>query len=186
METTASPAGPRRHCTVATALLCCFTTGCVSIPNTYAPPVQRKPLTGPDPGSLKAYVRMNESGAEAHLLKDVNTYVEGAGYRWTKQNPTLEFQPAHAVGEKLRLDFGLHSEVLQKTGPITLTISINGKVFDRATFDREGEHHYEKPVPPEYLTPGASAIVAISLDKVLDTPDGNKLGLILTGAGFTE
>lgn len=158
--------------------------GCVRIPDTYAPPIQRQPLTGPDPSSLRPYVRMNESGAEAHLVRDVSLNVEGSGFRWTRQNPTLLFQPRSAAGLKLKLEFTLHPEVVSKIGPVTLTISINNKLFDTVTYGKPGAYHYEKPVPPGYLTPDSPAFVSIALDKTLDTPDGNKLGLVLNGAGF--
>lgn len=160
--------------------------GCTSIPTTYAPPIQRKPLTGQDPSSLRAFVRMNEAGAEAHLLKDVNPFVEGGGFRWTQQRPTFQFMPSSSAGQTFKLDFALHSEVIKKTGPITLSILINGKPFDRVTYTKDGEQHYEKRVPPGLLTRGSPTIVTVELDKVLDTPDGNKLGLILTGAGFLD
>lgn len=160
--------------------------GCTGIPDTYAPPVQRKPLTGVDPGSLRAFVRVNESGAEAHFLKDVNLFLEGGHFRWTQQQPTFQFQVPQRPGMKLKVDFALHSAVLEKTGPITITYLINGKQFDRVRYTKDGEQHYEKPVPPALLSAGAPTIVTLSLDKVLQTPDGNKLGLILTAAGFVE
>jgi hypothetical protein len=169
---------------VALAASTLMTFGCVSIPDTYAPPVQRKPLAGPDPSSLRPYVRMNDSGAEAHLIRDVNLNVEGSGFRWTKQNPTFIFQPRSADGQKLKLDFTLHPEVVTKIGAITLTILINNKLFDKITYGSAGVYHYEKAVPPGYLVKDGPAFVGIELDKVLDTPDGNKLGLVLNGAGF--
>jgi hypothetical protein len=161
-----------------------ITFGCVSIPDTYAPPVQRRPLTGPDPSSLRPYVRMNDSGAEAHLIRDVNLNVEGAGFRWTKQNPTFIFQPRSAESQKLKLDFTIHPEVITKIGAMTLSISINNKLFDKVTYASPGEYHYEKAVSPGYLVKDSPAFVGIELDKVLNTPDGNKLGLVLNGAGF--
>lgn len=167
-------------------LLLLIAAGCSSMPDTYAPPAQRKPLTGQDRGSLRAFVRVNEVGAEAHFLKDVSLFLEGGHFRWTKQRPTLQFLVPHRSGMKLKVDFGLHSEVLNKVGPITITYYINGRQFDQVRYEKDGEHHYEKPVPLDFLSMDAPTIVTMSLDKVLDTPDGNKLGMILTGAGFVE
>jgi hypothetical protein len=160
--------------------------GCTKIPDTYAPPVQRQPLTGQDPSGLRPFIRMNEPGVDAHLIKDVGPFLEGGTFRWTQQNPTLQFQLPPRTGWKLRFDFSLHSTVLKQTGPITITYFVNGKKLDEVRYEKDGEQHFEKAVPAGWLSSGSATVVAAKLDKVMEAADHNKLGLILTGAGFVE
>jgi len=182
-----SDSKPMNMCRAAVALLVLMlATGCARIPDTFSPPEQRQPVTGEEPSGLRNFVRVNEPGADAHFLKDINTFVEGGHFRWTQQNPTFQFQLAPRPSWKLKVDFALHSAVLSKTGPITITYFINGRKFDQATYAKDGEQHYEKLVPASSLSTGSPTLVSLQLDKVLETPDHNKLGLILTAAGFVE
>ncbi len=128
---------------------------------------------------------MNEPGAEAHLLNDIRG-LEAGSFRWTRQQPTLQFQVTSTRNQRLKFDFALNSNVLAKTGPITVSYFVNGNLLERVTYTKDGEQHYEKRVPARFLSTDSPVIVSAELDKVMETPDGGKLGLVLTGAGFVE
>jgi|HigsolmetaAR201D_1030396.scaffolds.fasta_scaffold42846_2 hypothetical protein len=168
-------------------VLCLAATGCTALPESYAPPIQRRPITALDPNSLSEFVYMNQTNAEAHLLLDVSKHLEGNSWRWTQKKPTFRFQLQSVNGRKFRLDFRLHETILEQTGPLTITVSVDGNVLGRETYRNAGEYRFEKPVPPEWLSLDRAVIVAVELDKVWVSPtDGATLGLILTGAGFIE
>jgi len=170
----------------AAVLLLLLAVGCTKIPDSYAPPVQRKPLTAQDPSGLRSFIRMSEPNVDAHLIKDVGPFLEGGAFRWTQQNPTLQFQLPPRTGWKLRFDFALHSLVLNQTGPVTISYFVNGKKLDEVRYEKDGEQHFEKAVPSDWLSSDGPTLAAAKLDKVMETADHNKLGLILTGAGFVE
>ncbi|MDX2152423.1 MAG: hypothetical protein SFV54_16915 [Bryobacteraceae bacterium] len=161
-------------------------TGCVSIPDTYAPPMQRKPVTGPEPSSLREFVRVDEPGAEVHFLRDVSQHVEAGRFRWTQQKPTFQFQLKDRLHRKLRLEFHLHSDVLKATGPLSIKYLVNGRPLESVAYNKDGAHVYEKAVPLNWITTDSPTIVTAELSGTLKTPDGNSLGLILTAAGFVE
>ncbi|HBY58657.1 MAG TPA: hypothetical protein DEH78_02470 [Solibacterales bacterium] len=174
----------RLFCCIAFSLLAL--TGCVSIPDTYAPPMQRKPVTGPEPSSLREFVRVDEPAAEVHFLRDISPHVEAGRFRWTQQKPTFQFQLKDISHRKLRLEFHLHSDVLKATGPLTIKYSVNGRPLESVTYTKDGAQIFEKLVPLNWLTVDSPTVVTANLSGTLKTPDGNSLGLILTAAGFLE
>ena len=54
---------------------------CVTIPDSYAPPIQRKALDGIEPSAGKAFVRMGEAAASNYIVGDINESIEGGGWR---------------------------------------------------------------------------------------------------------
>lgn len=161
-------------------------TGCVNIPDTYAPPVQRHPVSGPDTSRLKHFIAMNDPAAEDHFLQDVGPLEAGA-WRWTRQNPMLRFVLPTTQSLKFVADFSISSDTMKETGPLTIAYFVNAHQLDSVRYDKPGEQHFEKPVNAEWLAEGQDIIVKLALDKVYVAPvDGVKLGVTLVRAGFTE
>ena len=85
------------------------------------------------------------------------------------------------------MDFSLPERTFRETGPVTLTIRMNGALFVRQRFDHAGAQHYLRAVPPELLRPNAENRVSIDPDPVwVSKADGGRLGFILSRAGFTD
>jgi hypothetical protein len=85
------------------------------------------------------------------------------------------------------MDFSLPERTFRETGPVTLTLTINGKLFDRARFDTPGQLHYSHPAAPEFLNLHGENRVAIDPTPVwVSKADGGKLGFIISRAGFAE
>jgi len=161
-------------------------TGCVNIPDSYAPPVQRRPLAGPDTSRLKHFIAMNDPAAEDHFLEGVGPLEAGA-WRWTEQNPTLRFVLPQTRSLKFVADFSISSDTMKETGPVTISYFINGRKLDAVRYEAPGEQHFEKPVAPEWLAVGEDVVVKLAIDKVYVAPaDGKKLGVTLVRAGFAE
>lgn len=160
-------------------------SGCVTQPETYAPPMQRHAQTGPETGHLKHFIAMNDPFAEEHFLRDVRT-LEAGYFRWTGQKPLFHFVLSSTRRLKYAMDFGVSSETLKKTGPFTMSIFVNGRELGKATYDSGGDKHFEKPVPAEWLVKGGDTVVSVEFDKVYVADDGVKLGVTLVRCGFKD
>jgi hypothetical protein len=161
--------------------------GCVKIPSTYAPPMERKPVTGYGANSFGNIVSMSDASAPAHIVKDISPTVESGSWRWAFKRPEMRFAVTRARNVRLSLDLGLAKEAMDATGPVTLSYFVNGRLLEAVRYDQPGNKHYEKPVPADWLRTDAMNTVAIEIDKLFKSPqDGVQLGFILSRAGFIE
>ncbi len=156
------------------------------MPESYAPPVQRQPFESFRPYRIKRVVNMNDPDAPAHIVKDINSHAEGM-WRWTQQTPTVKVKVRSTENLKYTIDFSLPEVTFKDTGPVTLSFSVNGHLLSQVHYDKSGEYHYEKLIPPEWLTVDQDALLAAEIDKVwVSKEDGVKLGFILTRIGLTQ
>jgi hypothetical protein len=161
--------------------------GCTNIPDSYAPPIQRKPLTGPEQVAFGHFVDMNDPNAEAYLIQDISRTVEGGGFRWVYKRPELRFALSKSEHVRFVMDFAIPDVTMKQTGPVTVSFFINDKLLDKVRYDTPGEKHFEKPVPSGWLRTDTPTLVAAEIDKMYVAPeDGAKLGFVLTRAGFVE
>jgi len=159
--------------------------GCVGIQEAYAPPEQRKPLSVEDPSPLKAFIHMNDPWAPSHFIRDIGQELQGGTWRWTQQRPTMMFLVNSTKGQKFSSDFTIAELTLQQTGPVTISVTINDHLLDKATYAKSGYQHIEKEVPEAWLHAKAENIVVMEIDKLWVAPaDKATFGFILTTAGF--
>jgi hypothetical protein len=171
----------------AAFLLALGLAGCVSIPDTYAPPMERRPVTGYGSNSFGAVVSMSDPSAPAHIVKDISPSLESGAWRWTLQRPELRFTVSRVKDVRFVMDFAVAKTTFDSTGPVTISFYVNGKLLDKVRYDEPGNKHFEKPVPPEWLATDRMNTVAAEIDKMYVSPqDGNQLGFILSRAGFIE
>jgi hypothetical protein len=136
---------------------------------------------------LSYFVSMTNPNAGAYIVQGISTATEGSGYRWAFAHPVLRFLVPRIERPKFVLDFALVAQTFLVTGPLTLTISFNGRIFDRPRFDQPGQQHYEREVPAGFLHPDAINLVSIDPDKVYTAlEDGAKLSFPLARVGFAE
>jgi hypothetical protein len=160
--------------------------GCSNIPDSYAPPIQRKALTGADPSPIGTFVKLGDAAADAYIVHDVADSPEGSGWRWARKRPELRFFLDSTERLKFKADFAIVDATLKDTGPVTISIFVNGHLLDTVKCPDSGRRQFEKPVPPEFLHPHAVNFAALEVDKVwVSKTDGAVLGFILTSAGFT-
>ena len=175
---------PLRFLALAAALAL---AGCSREPDWYAPPIQRQPLVVSEPAFVGPYVYMGNPNADAYIVKDVAPASEGGAWRWTYRRPELQFYIGPAQQLKFVMEFAIVDRTFAETGPVTLTVFINGRPLDRFRYDKPGSYTIDKPVPAELLKADAINRVAIEPDKVWTArEDGAALGFILTSAGFRE
>lgn len=167
-------------------LLAMFATSCQTMPEPYAPPVQRQPFEDARAHRIARIVSMADSDAPAHFVRDIPPG-EPAAWKWTNQNPAVKLLLKTNQNLRYVIDFTVPEVTFKQTGPVALTFSVNGHVLDTVRYAAYGEYHFEKSVPPEWVDTQKEAIVEASIDKVFVAPgDGAKLGFILTRIGLTQ
>ena len=163
----------------------CFLVGCATIPDSYAPPVQRKPLTGADPSPVGRFVHLAETDADSYIVRDVTAAAEAGSWRWTRKRPELRFFLDSIEHEDFKADFSIADATFKDTGPVTISVFINGNLLDTVRYAEPGEKHFSKPVPEKFLHPKALNFAVLEIDKVwVSKTDGAQLGFILMRAGF--
>ena len=162
-------------------------TSCLRMDEWYAPPVPRKPMTGPVVSPVRHFVNMNDPHAEDYFVRDISDTLEGNAFRWTRQRPALRFVLQSTENLRFVMDFFLSPDNMKVTGPVTISYYINNHLLDRVRYEKPGVLHFEKPVNPEWLTAGTETLVVAELDKVYIAPaDKAVLGMVLTRAGFLD
>jgi len=129
---------------------------------------------------------MDDPHADQYLVRDFQDHGPGT-WRWAYSHPVMRFFVPDAPRLKFTVDLALPERTFRETGPVTLTLRLNGTVFGRHRCDQAGPQQFSQPVPNELLRRGAVNLVAIDPDPVwVSKADGGRLGFILSRAGFTE
>lgn len=175
-----------RRSSISASLLLALLSACNRLPETFPPPTQRVALFVPKAGALGHFVSMSDANADAYLVQGVADHGPGT-WRWTFDHPVLRFALPDIARVNFTLDFAIPERTMRETGPVTLTIRINGTVLDRPVWDQPGELHYAHAVPSGMLRPNAVNLVSIDPSPVwVSKADGGRLGFILSRAGFKE
>ena len=160
--------------------------GCTRIPDSYAPPIQRKSAEEVTNG-LSYYIQMDMPNATDHLVSDVLPELEGGHWRWALKNPVLRFRIPRTNGLKLRVDWSVVEDTFKDTGPVTVKFFVEDHLLGEQRADKPENFVFEKPVPEAWLTTDRPVLVKMELDKLWTSPtDGAKRGFILTKLGFVE
>jgi len=173
---------------MASALLASglFLAGCDRLPESYAPPEQRHPVEGYNPGPEAMMVEMSDPDASLHVVKDIYGPSDPS-WRWTAQNPTVRMLVLSTENLKFHADFAIWNDGFKTTGPVEIAYLVNNQVLDRVRYTTPGEKHFDKPVPADWLSPDAETTLAMSVDKVYIAPkDGMKFGVILVRLGLKQ
>ena len=174
----------RRLAIVCAAVLA--ETACQNMPEPFAPPVQRQPLADFRPYRASAVVDMSDGDATPHFVRDI-TSLAATTWRWTGKRPTVRVRMRSAENLRYTIDFAIAETTLLQTGPVTVTFLVNDRLLGRARCDHAGSQHFEKPVPPGWVTAGQDATVGAEVDKMWVSPEnGIELGLLLMRIGLTQ
>ncbi|MCC7154837.1 MAG: hypothetical protein IT161_09710 [Bryobacterales bacterium] len=161
--------------------------GCTKIETVYAPPIQRVPANEWAKGRLKPFITMDSPDAMDHVVEQVVPALESGLWRWTLQKPTFQFMLPETKGMKLRVDLTVPELTLKQTGPVTIQFFVQGRLLDRLTIDKPGDHRFLKPVPEDWLGTEMPVVVRLEIDKMWKSPvDGIERGFIVTRLGFAQ
>jgi hypothetical protein len=128
---------------------------------------------------------MGSPEADTYIVRDITDYVSGSAWRWTRKRPELRFFLDSIDHLKFSADFSVADATLKDTGPVTISVFINGHPLGSVKCADAGRKLFEKPVPAAFMRPKAVNFAALEIDKVwVSKTDGAVLGFILTTAGF--
>lgn len=169
------------------AITCLCLEACVSQPEIYAPPAQRKPL---DPEVLvrtKLMLEMSDPGIERYIVADIAKGQQASPWRWTAKRPTVRISLKSTSNLNFHIQFALPDATFKDTGPVTIAFLVNDRELDKVRYQTGGDKTFEKPVPPRMLKPMGENTLAAEIDKVWESKsDGQKLGFILVNIGLRQ
>jgi len=171
-----------RQATLLIVILLVALCSCACAPGSYPPPLQYEPSHGQDPPVLE----LGFSNPYVKILGGMIDNPDAKGPRWTRAHPRFSFQLNRTDGLDFYMHFGVHDKTFAGTGPVTLTIRINGEVIDRPRFETPGVREYAHPVAERLLQLRNPVEVAIDVDPVWVTEDKEALGIVLFAIGFAE
>jgi hypothetical protein len=124
--------------------------------------------------------------AADYVVKDIDLSSGIFDRRWTRAHPELRFFLNSTEGQKFVAVVILEQFVLERTGPVSFTVWINGNRLETYHLEKSQETRVEKPVPASWLKTGEATRVVLEPDKVFTGDDGVKIGFSLYRAGFVE
>lgn len=168
-----------RRLTVSFSLLLLILTGCK----------KSEPVQYVEEGSsqLATAVNVSDPKAAVQLLRGFHD-IEQNAWRWTAGKFSVALRApgsASVSGAKLFVQFTLPDAVLAKIPSTSLSATIAGKQLEPQTFDKAGEHRYERMVSADLLQ-GEVINIDFSLAKFLEAgvADQRELGIIVTTIGL--
>jgi len=161
--------------------------GCVNIPDTYAPPMQRNVQHQPGGHATGHFVSMAGPNPDDFIVSGMLPAEPGSGWRWTGQRVELRFRLSLTSDLRFLMDFAIPETTFPQRGAVTMSFFINDKLLGKMRFDKPGQYQFNQPVPADWLRTDAPTLVAAEIDKVyVAEADGARLGFILSRAGFVQ
>jgi hypothetical protein len=125
--------------------------------------------------------------AAKYVVRDIDLANCGVDWCWTGARPELRFLLNSLDRGKFFVDFGMAESTFVQTGPIKVSVMINGHLLGQVACPKPGNWRYEASVPQEWLSAGRFNQVVMEPDKVfVSSLDGAKLGFTLYRAGFLQ
>lgn len=179
----------RLRARVAGYLLACLlvSSGCLNLPESYPPPVQRHYDFPLDDSLLDEFVAMNEPEAPLHFVKDISPYLEAGSWRWAYAKPELRFKLPPGKRWQFLVELALPEVVFSSTGPVRLSILVQDTTLARPILEKPGHYKLVSDVPDRLVQEGGVVHVRLLPDKYYVAPaDNQPLSFILLRAGFIE
>ena len=132
---------------------------------------------------LQSRVNMSDPRTAGQLL-DGFYGVEAGAWRWTAKQFSVKLKvPAEAAqkGASLRVLLTVPPAVIEKSGAVTLSASLEGSTLAPETYSAAGQYTYRRDVSASLLG-GSDTVVSFQLDKSM-TPGGEdkrELGVVVT------
>jgi hypothetical protein len=173
--------------TIAIIVGCCALSACVSQPDVYAPPAQRKPLDRELLARWQPFLEMDDPNADAHIVADILGRAPEVPWRWTRKRPEIEVALKSVSGFKYVMELAIADETFKDTGPVTVTYLVNGHTLESVTYKTPGQKTFEKAVPPVLLKEMGPNRLGAEIDKVWTSPsDRQPLGFIVLRMGLVQ
>jgi len=156
---------------------------CGCQPGSFAPPPQRSSAAGWEPGNFASFVAMDDALADDYIVRDIAA--ERGVFRWAFLHPELRFRVSDSRKLKFAAEVAIPEVTFKDTGPVTITILIEGKPLATLRCPRAEKYQIEKPVPPDWVQAGKVVHVTFETEPRWISPlDGAQLSFLLYSAGF--
>lgn len=141
-------------------------------------PPQRQLVPAIDLPYERDFLFMSEARASARIVRDI----AGEGIeRWTGPHPAMRFPIAEPGPYLAEIRFRASQNTLKDTGPITLTLLLDGRPL--ASLRVSGDNAQTLSAPVSISQP--STELSFTIDKPWVSPaDGARLGVLLKAMGF--
>jgi hypothetical protein len=151
------------------------------------PVPEQRPSFQTVPRADSRVVSMDEPGVEARIVRDIAPKNPDDTWRWTGKRPAIRVRIRTQQPVKYVIDFTIPDLTLRDTGPVTIAFTVNDHELGRVRYDKPGDAHFEKPVPPEWIVVDGETIVGAEIDKLWTAPlDGAKFGFIISRMGLAK
>ncbi len=129
---------------------------------------------------------MSDPDTDAFITQDVLP-ASGGAYRWSGEHPRFKMWLDDAAGREFLLKFALIRENFRETGPVTVSITVNGRLLAAPVFTAAEEYEYRRATPAEWLAGPGPAVVGLDISPVyIAKADGVKLGVYLECIGLPK
>ena len=167
---------------IVAILIFLFLCACEKVPE-YPIPEQRPPSEPVDAPGARV-LNMDDPNVTRRFMRDITPELHGT-WRWALQRPAVRIRVRTEHQVKYIIDLALPEVTFKDTGPVTIAFTVNDHVLDRVRYITPGSHHFEKPVPQEWLQGGEPAIVGAEIDKMwVSKDDGQRFGFIIERIGL--
>jgi hypothetical protein len=130
---------------------------------------------------------MSDSNADAFIVGDVNDGLEAGSSRWTRRRPSLRFYLDTVDQLRFQADFSIAESTFRDTGPVAVSVFINGNLLDTVHCPAPAVSHFDKPVPVTFLHAQSLNFATLEIDKLWSPPSRSvELGFLLARAGFSR
>lgn len=132
------------------------------------------------------HVDNSNPGDERSMLRDFMPGPAGR-WRWTFERPALLMNAPKRPNTKFSMDLVVHSGTFKETGPIRLSVFVNGQKIGEKVFNSAENQTFASAVPLNVLREDGIALVETRLDKYYKSPeDGQKMGYLFLRAAFVS
>ncbi len=144
--------------------------------------------SGAEPSADVRMLRMNDPRAAYSVVGGVLGVGDPEGdYKWTTDCAQFEFSGGDLSHSNLYMHYIANGDTLRETGPLKISIEVDGKPFDSFVQSQDGEHEYRHPAAGIVSPPGKTLLVTVRFSPpFVAKGDGQKLGILLQSIGFVE
>jgi hypothetical protein len=145
------------------------------LPRQYEPSAQDLPI--PDVPLLV----MGTTSAAENVVGGMSD--EESEWPWSDEHPRFRCFLRDRGPWQFILQFFATNDTLKDTGPVTVTVSINGAPFSKFLVEKAGIARYEHDVPAENPLSGR-ADIDLTINPFWTSTDGTRLGILIHSIGF--
>lgn len=148
-------------------------------------PEQQPEIVASDPPDVRYLVRMAAPRPDQRIVKDISGLSTRS--RWTGPNPTVGLKLPDSGPWVARVEFLIHDTTWRTTGPLTVTLYLNGQRLLETRYETAGPQILTAPVPAPFVPPSGEVTLSARIHPVWVAPsDGVALGVLLSAIGVVR